>query len=113
LAVPVACRLTKPQKPKRKKLASASDAMLLSFSDARDRSQSSAFRRSNSFSFLTAFAPPLTGHRQGRLREAEAWGFIQRYLAYRQNSSLVRKLKFRFSCMESKMVTFPQEMKEA
>ena len=67
LAVPVANRLTKPQKSKRKKLASESYATLLSFSGIKIRSPSSTSRCSNNFSFLTAFAPSLTGYQQGRL----------------------------------------------
>jgi hypothetical protein len=75
LAVPVANRLTKPQKSKRKKLASKFYTMLLGLSGIKIRRPSSTSRRSNSFSFLTAFAPPLTGYQQGRPSASRILGF--------------------------------------
>ncbi len=95
MAVLVADRLTKPQKPKRKKLAPESGAMLLNFSGVKARRPNSSSRCSNSFSFLTTFAPPLTGHQQGRPPQVEAWDSIQHYWAYRQGWNLLGKLKLR------------------
>jgi hypothetical protein len=61
----VADRKTKAQNPKIKKLASEPWEMLWNLSVIEDFSQCSISRCSNSFSFLTAFAPPFFGHQQG------------------------------------------------
>ena len=73
-AVSVAYRLTKPQKPKRKKLASKTRALFWGFSVIEAWCLSSIRRCSNSFSFLTAFGASSAGHRQGRsLRKSTSW----------------------------------------
>ena len=63
-----------------------------------------ACRRSNRFSFLTAFPPPLSGQQQGRFLKASAWRSIQSHLAYRQLINLIEKHELCFPCLKNQVL---------